>query len=93
MNKELSKGKIIESGTFSDSLGEIADYFHPTRCETFAPDDDDYHFGIRGNHYAIIYGWSEMHPGNEPFHVKPLALVIGNHKGNLAYAVIETEDN
>ena len=83
--KALENAKTIRNGFFfSMTVDEIADYFHPISCETFAPNDDNYHFNIRGDHYVIIRGWSEMTSGD-------LVMIIGNHKGNLAYTIKKLE--
>ena len=63
------------------ALNEIR--FHPNgRCWAFSPCDDAYHFGIRGDHYAIVDGFAEG-----DIHTKTI-LVVGNHKGQTALAFV-----
>ena len=69
-----------------DTLNEIQ--FHPNgRCWAFSPCDDAYHFGIRGDHYAIVDGFAEG-----DIHTKTI-LVVGNHKGQTALAFVSVDAN
>lgn len=64
-----------------DALDDIQ--FHPNgRCWGFSPCDDDYHFGIRGDHYVIVDGFDEC-----DIRTKTI-LVIGNHKGQTALSFV-----
>ena len=69
-----------------DVLNEIQ--FHPNgRCWAFSPCDDAYHFGIRGDHYAIVDGFAEG-----DIRTKTI-LVVWNHKGQTALAFVSVDAN